>query len=120
MAYGDDAFDQSRFQAGLEFAANDIPLTDANNGRPGLGFAILHQGLDCDYIVMSWWDRENELPTRTYTRTHGAWQPAGANESFRVWDIQIIWFERSTFVRAVLCPSGASRRANLEAHYAAC
>lgn len=116
VLYGDGAFDLTRFESGLELASTEIVPGDASVGRPDLGFSILHQGLSGDYVVLSWWDRENELPTRIYVREGGEWRPAQAGESFCIWDIQIIGFERDAYVKTILCPTGASRKDYLDAH----
>lgn len=108
VLYGEDEFDLLRFESGLDLASGEIPSTDTSIGRPGVGFSILHQGQTGDYVVLCWWDRENELPTRVYLRDGGAWRPAHAGESFCIWDMEIMWFERGAYVRSMLCRTGAS------------
>lgn len=66
-----------------------------------------HRGAGADYVVLGWWDRENELPTRVVVREHASeapWRPARASESFCVWDLQVIGFERDAYVSTVLAP----------------
>ena len=118
VVYGEDELNQPKFDKGLELASSEIPPADASNGRLGVGFAILHQGQTGDYVVLSWWDRENELPTRVYLGENGLWRPANANESFCVWDLEVIWFEREAYLKSILCRTGASISDYLDAHFA--
>jgi hypothetical protein len=93
---------------GLAFAALPSPAQTAQ--RPGVGFVIEHRGLGADYVVLAWWDRENELPVRVLVRDHAPeaeWRAAGATESFCVWDLQVITFERDAYVNTVLAPHAA-------------
>ncbi|HZE88141.1 MAG TPA: hypothetical protein VE404_01270 [Verrucomicrobiae bacterium] len=78
------------------------PDTGASPGRPGLAFAIAHQGRGANYVVVCWWDRENELPTRVFVEESGRWRPAEGSESICVWDLQVLWFERETYVATLL------------------
>ena len=118
IEYGDDEFDRARFEPGLELAIREIPPADQSAGRFGVGFAILHQGKTGDYVVLSWWDRENELPTRVFLRDGRQWRPADTSESFCVWDIEVICFERGAYLNSVLCKKGASMQDYLAAHIA--
>lgn len=99
----DDApFDRVRFRAGWDQALAVLPQPAVADGRPGVGFAILHQGRTGDYLILSWWDRENELPTRVYLRDAGGWRPAIGGESFCVWDLRVLWWEREAYVGTAL------------------
>ena len=115
VVFGDSDFDMARFVTGLEIATSEVPTADASNGRPGVGFAILHQGNAMDYVVLGWWDRENELPLRVFVRESEVWRPAGTNESLCVWDLEIVWFERNAYLQSILCDRGASIENYLEA-----
>ncbi|NIO39765.1 MAG: hypothetical protein GTO41_05940 [Burkholderiales bacterium] len=108
VLFGENEIDLPRFECGLDIASREIPPVDASLGRLGVGFAILHQGQTGDYVVLSWWDRENELPTRVYVSDHGDWRPASESESFCVWDLEIFSFERDAYLRSILCRTGAS------------
>lgn len=93
-----------------------LPEPAVTDGRPGVGFVILHRGRGVHYGVLGWWDRENELPLRIFVRglEPGArWRPARGNESVCVWDLEVIGFERDVYVRTVLAPSGADPGAYL-------
>ena len=93
------------FERGLALALGTLPAPAVTAERPGAGFLIAHQGRGADYAVVGWWDRENELPVRVFFRDRAAgdaWRPAQGGESFCVWDLQVIWFERETYVATVL------------------
>ena len=111
--HGDQPFDRGRFTAGWELATAALPPPDTASGRPGLGFAVLHQGATGDYLILSWWDRENELPTRVHVGGPSGWRPAEGGESFCVWDMRVMWWEREAYVAAVLSGRAAGREAYL-------
>ncbi|HEY2786694.1 MAG TPA: hypothetical protein VGJ05_17160 [Fimbriiglobus sp.] len=102
IVFSDDPFDFERFGSGLELAAAELPSPAVDAGRPGVGFVVLHQGRTADYLVLGWWDRENELPLRVFVRDGTAWRPAIGGESVCVWDLQVIWHERETYVATLL------------------
>lgn len=96
---GDDFID------GLRLAFAELPTPAVTADRPGAGFVIAHQGNGADYVVLGWWDRENELPLRVFVRPQtpdGRWRPARGGESVCVWDLEVIWFERQAYVQTVL------------------
>lgn len=79
--------------------------------RPGLAFAIEHLATPLDYIILCWWDNNNEMITRIFIREAGTpWRLTRGNESFCVWDLDIMWFERNAFVKHMLAstPDSAS------------
>ena len=105
IVFGDASLDESRFAAGLQLAAAELPSPPVNTERPGGGFVILHQGRTGDYLILGWWDRENELPLRVFIRDGTTWRTARGSESLCVWDLRVVWHEREAYVATVL--SGA-------------
>ncbi len=104
------------YASGLETAAATLPIPACTESRPGVGFAIRHQGATWDYVVLSWWDSENELPLRVFSRPRtpqGLWQPARQDQSVSVWDLEILAFERDAYVRHVLNADGPDLEAYL-------
>lgn len=102
--------DWPRFDAGLEMATDTLPRPAQAEGRAGVGFLIAHQGRNADYLVLGWWDRENELPVRVFIREGEAgWRAARGGESFCVRDLQVLWAEREAYVQTVLAPDSADR-----------
>jgi hypothetical protein len=98
-------FRETDFADGLRLAFASLPAPAVTADRPGVGFVIAHQGNGADYVVLGWWDRENELPVRVFVRPQapgGRWRPARENESVCVWDIEVIWSERQAYVQTVL------------------
>lgn len=104
IAHGGRAFDEAPFASGLRMALDALPAPARTQARPGVGFAILHQGNGCDYAVIAWWDRENELPLRVFVRdgVEPSFRAARGSESICVWDLEVIGFERDAYVRTLL------------------
>ena len=108
--------DPGAFTAGVELALDTLPQPARAAGRPGIGIMIAHEGRSARYVVLAWWDHENELPVRVFVARHddgGAWRPARDGESFCVWDLQVLWFEREAYVETMLDPA----REDPEAEY---
>lgn len=99
---GDEPIDLDTYREGLELALEALPEARPELGRPGVGFVIVHRGRGMDYVVLAWWDRENELPIRVVVREEGPWRRAGESESFCVWDLEIIAHERDAYVETIL------------------
>ena len=110
IVYGTAPFDASRFVEGRALALTVLPIPAQTDERPGVGFLIEHQGNTVDYIVLGWWDRENELPLRVFVRDGGPWRPAQGSESICVWDLQVIWNERTAYVASFLSETGTAAR----------
>ena len=104
----DAEVDPSDFTSGVALALESLPEPARADGRPALGILIAHEGRDARYVVLAWWDRENELPTRVFVSPAsegGEWRPARDGESFCVWDMQVLWFEREAYVETMLDPA---------------
>lgn len=95
----DEAFRPERFTVARPLALEALPRPAAAQGRYGAAVVIEHQGACADYLVLGWWDRENELPIRVWVRDGGDWRPARSGESVCVWDLAILWSERQAWVR---------------------
>ena len=105
ILYGGGPFREEDFAAGLRLAYESLPAPAVTDLRPGVGFAIAHQGNGADYAVLAWWDNENELPLRVFVRPQtadGVWWPARGGESVCVWDLEVIGFERGAYVETLL------------------
>lgn len=97
----------AEFAVGRALALSALPSPAKTSERPGTGFLVEHRGRGADYIVLGWWDRENELPIRVVVREqvpHAEWRAARASESVCVWDLQVVGFERDAYVATVLAP----------------
>jgi hypothetical protein len=111
---GDVPFDRDRFDEGVRRAKETLPQPPMALGRPGVGFVLLHQGGTGDYVVLCRWDRENELPTSVHINDSTGWRLAAGGESFCVWDLRVLWWEREAYVGTVL----AGRPDGVEAYLA--
>jgi hypothetical protein len=117
ILYGGGPFREDDFERGIEMAFESLPRPAVTDNRPGVGFLIMHQGNGADYIVLGWWDNENELPLRVVVRSQtadGQWRPAREGESVCVWDLEVIWSERQAYVQTVL--GGGTIEAYLDRH----
>lgn len=115
VLFGEGPVDWPAFEPGIDAALRSLPAPDEARGRPGLGFVIAHQGRTGDYVVVAWWDRENELPVRVLVRRDRAepWRAAHTDESFCVWDLEVLWAERQAWVATMLTPGGGGADAYL-------
>lgn len=112
IRYTDEPFELTAYREGLDLALAQLPPASPEEGRPGLGFVIVHRGRGMDYVVLGWWDRENELPLRVIVRQEGPWRPARGSESVCVWDLEIIARERDAYVQTVLAPGAGADAAD--------
>ncbi|MDH3497056.1 MAG: isochorismatase [Gemmatimonadota bacterium] len=110
ISFDGSAVDWSRFDPAVSTALAALPSPAITTGRPGLAFVIAHHGRTVDYLVLGWWDNENELPLRVFVREPDAadWRPAQGSESVCVWDLEVIWAERIAYVDTVLGPTASA------------
>jgi hypothetical protein len=107
VRYGERPVDWEEHREGIELALTALPNAKPAEGRPGLGFLIVHRGRDAEYVVLAWWDRQNELPVKVFVRNEGPWRPAREDESFCVWDLELVASERDAYVETVLADGDA-------------
>ena len=99
------------FEWAIETALAALPDIEPAEGRPGLGLLVAHQGRTGDYLVLGWWNHENELPIEIWVRRRGGpWRPAERGESFCVWDLEVLWAEREAWVQTMLGEAGEGGR----------
>jgi hypothetical protein len=122
ITYGPAPLDRQVYEEGLALAFADLPRPAVTAHRPGVGFVVCHQGRGWQYLVVNWWDNENELPQHVYARPiepaaprAAGWQRAAEGQAICVWDLQLIAAERDAYVRHVLTPQAGP---DLEAYLA--
>lgn len=80
-------------------------------------FAIFHDGANgLQYLVLAWWGNDNELFNSVSVREGERWVVDPARYSFCVWDLEIFWAERNSFIEHVYTAApdlAAYRRARL-------
>lgn len=64
-------------------------------------FAILHEGVERRYLVLAWWDNQNEMFTSVSVSEQGHWLEDPTRWSFCLFDLEILWAERNFFVQAL-------------------
>ncbi len=119
IRHGAGPVDWDFFAPGIALAEAALPQPAAAEGRPGVGFLIVHQGRTGNYVVLGWWDRENELPLRIFVHPGvpgGIWRRNEGSESICVWDLEIIWAERGFYVETMLVSTGESVPEYLSRH----
>lgn len=67
-------------------------------------FAIFHDGVNAQYLVLARWGNENELFTTVSVRLDDGWIEDPDRYSFCVWDLEIFWAERNFFIEHVYQP----------------
>lgn len=104
IVLGDEPLDREVFAGADDLVFGTLPVPGETARRPGVGFVILHQGRGASYVVLGWWDNENELPLRVWVRDEGGagWREAAGHESVCVWDLRVLHHERESYVRHVL------------------
>lgn len=115
VVYGGGPVDWRRFEPAWPLLEAALPAPDEEHGRPGLGFVIAHQGLTGDYLVLAWWDHENELPLRVWLRRGAdeSFRSAEGGESICVWDLEVIAAERAAWIDTMLAAGGSDPAAYL-------
>lgn len=86
--------DASRYQDRLAFVKSQKQI---DSSVPG--FAILHDGSACEYLIVGWWRNNNELFVSVSVKEHDVWVEDMTKYSFCLWDLEIIWHERNSFIR---------------------
>lgn len=100
-----DGLDWDQYAAALAHAESILPLPPKSSERAGIGFLIAHEIATHHYLIVCWWDNQNELFARCFVRPVTdavAWDFSGAAFSFRVWDMVVMWFERQAWIECAL------------------
>ena len=86
--------DISRYQKRLAFIKTQKQI---DSSLPA--FAIMHEGVSCEYLIVGWWQNDNELFVSVSVKEPDNWVEDMTKYSFCVWDLDIIWHERNSFIR---------------------
>jgi hypothetical protein len=96
--------------AALSVATNVLPRPAQSNDRYGVGFLVVHDAADLCFVLVDWWQGENEIYQRLFSaeldnpadlRLHST-DAVGC-----VWELSVIDFERRAWIEDVLAnPSG--------------
>lgn len=89
-----------------QIARRRLPLPAVENDRYGIGFLVVHEGQDGDFIFVDWWWGQDIVQHHLYGAAKGENQkfkyqdPPGAG--FCVWELAVFWFEREAWVKHIL------------------
>lgn len=64
-------------------------------------FAIFHAGATGLYLVLAWWDNDNELFLSVSFDGGAGWIEDMVRHSFCLYDLELIWAERNFFVETL-------------------
>ena len=94
ISANDSPVDFSRYSERLSWIKREKGISASSPG-----FAIFHDGATCDYLVVGWWGNTNELFVSVSVKESTGWVEDMRKYSFCVWDLEVIWHERSSFIR---------------------
>lgn len=94
------------FTAAKSSAESILPQQATGSARYGIGFMIVHEGLDGNYLLVSWWEGENMLCH------HVLAAPVDDPHHFIsfdhtgiiacVWELEVLYFEKKVWSEMVL------------------
>lgn len=99
ISTGNRAVDQSVYLARLTQMKKQRAIVWSSTPA----FAIFHDGASAPYLILAWWGNGNELFTAVSVREHDGWVEDPAKYSFCIWDLDLIWHERNSFVELMYC-----------------
>lgn len=112
ISVSDDGPSPSLVAAGKELALKELPRPARTSNRYGVGFLIVHEGADGNYVLVEWWVGENMLKSHVFTAPTGRFEP----EDFRyvtptglcacIWELHVMHFERTAWITSVLDREG--------------
>lgn len=69
-----------------------------------IGFGIFHEG-NIKYLVLVRWGNDNEIFPYVSIFKDGKWIEDMANYSFCLWDLEVFWNERNSYIKHVYSDS---------------
>jgi hypothetical protein len=81
----------------------DIKITHNRDWINTPAFVIFHDGSRCDYLVLVWWENDNELFTSVSVKVGGRWVEDPKKYSFCLYDLEILWAERNIYIQTIDC-----------------
>jgi hypothetical protein len=85
-------------------AAATLPQPATADGRHGVGFLGVHEGMHASFVFVSWWAKLYELNHRLFRRTRGQagdLLPVEPGLFGCTWDLHIIAFERDAWISSM-------------------
>ena len=91
--------EQSKYFPRLKVVKSDRDIDWLNTPA----FVIFHDGSTCDYLVLIWWQNDNELFTSVSVKVDGEWVEDPTKYSFCLYDLEIMWTERNIYIKTIDC-----------------
>ena len=106
--------------AALATAADVLPQPPATDEHHGLAFVVAHDARDYAFVLVNWWQGENEIFQHTFSAPLDdptALAPLASDAIGCVWELAPIDHERRAWLRHVLAnPAGPDIDAYFEDH----
>lgn len=106
ILHQDRELDNKLIEVAQKLAIKTLPKIAKTPNRYGLGFINVHQGKSYDFVSIAYWAYDSELKTQNYIRgssTSYQLEAIVSNEiSTDIWDIQLISFETSAWIKHIL------------------
>lgn len=93
----DESVDQSKFMSRFK----EVKQNRKVDWSETPSFVIFHEGSSALYLVLAWWGNDNELFTSVSAKTTAGWVEDSERFSFCIWDLEVIWNERSYFLEHI-------------------
>jgi hypothetical protein len=98
--------DEKLTDEAVAFLKKTLPCDTHSQGEHGVGFIIVHEALDGNYILASWWQGENMLTHYVYAadleNPYTFRSIAHTGIIACVWELEIIFFERNAWIDTAL------------------
>jgi hypothetical protein len=97
--------------------ADALPDPAETEDRYGVGFAIVHEGTDGDYVLVDHWFSENMLRNQVYWRRAqepALWPAPAGGPTVCVWELAILAHERQAWIDEVLARDSRGLTAYLD------
>jgi hypothetical protein len=92
-----------------EFARDSLRRHAEFSPAYGLGYIILHRGMDANFIVINWWAGENMLSSHPFLapleKPYDYKEITATGLNVCVWDVLVHFHERNAWVEHILSPS---------------
>lgn len=112
---------QELTDAAFSVAADVLPQPAHGEDRYGVGFLVVHDAADFGFVLVDWWQGENEIYQKMFSAElsrPGELRPHPSDAVGCVWELGVTDFERRAWIEDVLAnPSGPDLELYLSRHF---